>query len=107
MQQHMLETRVEGFLTSLFVSLEGFEIGMAYDGIKTYRSTDLIEIDGALNLTFHGVGIAFAKWKISVGFLGDEAPFFERSGRISIDNESIVKEAILIPEEGSTEEEPL
>lgn len=101
MSQHKVFTVVEGDLTSLFVSLEGFEIGMAYDGDSTYQSTNLLNIDGALNLIFHGRGIAFAKWKISVTLDDDDEPLFKHSGQLTLDNESILKEAITVPSDSN------
>lgn len=99
MSKHKVHTEIEGFLTSLFVSLEGFEIGLAYDGDKTYQSTDLLEIDEALNLVFHGRGIAFANWKITITLDDGEEPLFKRSGFLTLDNESILKEGIPLPRE--------
>jgi len=97
MSKHRVLTIVEGDLTSLFVSLEGFEIGMAYDGDSTYQSTNMLNIDGALNLVFHGRGIAFAKWKITITLDDGSEPLFKRSGQLTLDNESILKEAIAVP----------
>lgn len=103
MSQHKVLTVVEGDLTSLFVSLEGFEIGMAYDGDSTYQSTNLLNIDGALNLIFHGRGIAFAKWKITITLDDGDEPLFKRSGQLTLDNESILKEAITVPSDSDEE----
>lgn len=97
MSKQKVLTVVEGDLTSLFVSLEGFEIGMAYDGDSTYQSTNMLNIDGALNLVFHGRGIAFAKWKITITLNDGNEPLFKKSGQLTLDNESILKEAITVP----------
>ena len=97
MSQHRVFTEVVGDLTSMFVSLEGLEIGMSYDGDQTYQSTNLMDIDGALNLVFHGRGIAFAGWKISLTLDDAAEPLFKHSGQLTIDNESILKEAISVP----------
>jgi len=97
MSKHKVRTEVEGFLTSVFVSLEGFEIGLSYDGDKSYQSTDLLEIDEALNLVFHGRGIAFADWKINITLDDNEEPLVQRSGHLTLDNECILKEGIPLP----------
>lgn len=94
MSRHSVVTVVEGSLTSAFVQLEGFDIDLAYDGQRTYQSTDLLDIDSALNLTFHGIGIAFARWTISITLDESERPLFKQSGTIPFDNESILKVAI-------------
>jgi hypothetical protein len=94
MSKHKVLTIVEGDLTSLFVSLEGFEIGMSYDGDSTYQSNNVLEIDGALNLVFHGRGVSFAQWKITITLDDGGEPLFKRSGKLTLDNESILKEAI-------------
>ncbi|PYS81513.1 MAG: hypothetical protein DMF67_16555 [Acidobacteria bacterium] len=97
MSKHKVVTVVEGVITSLFVSLEGFEIGMSYDGDKTYQSTDVLDMDDALNIVFHPRGIAFAQWKITVTLDDANEPLFKRSGQLTLDNESILKEAIPVP----------
>jgi len=98
MSQHKVFTEIVGDLTSLFVSLEGFEIGMSYDGDQTYQSTNVLDIDGALNLVFQGRGIAFAGWKLTLTLDDAAEPLFKRSGQLTIDNESILKEAISVPD---------
>jgi len=94
MSRHTVVTVIEGSLTSVFVQLEGFDIGLSYDGQKTYMSTDLLDIDGALNVTFHGIGISFAKWTITITLDGAEKPLFKQSGTVPFYNESILKVAI-------------
>lgn len=96
MSQHRVDTFVEGTLTDLFVSLEGTEIGLSRNG-DTFRSSDTLNIDGPLNLTFQARGIAFAAWQINITLDGGSEPLFKRSGFLSIDNESLLKEAIPLP----------
>lgn len=101
MSQHKVTTVVEGYLTSLFVSLEGLEIDLSYDGDQTYQSTDLLNIDDTLNLIFHPRGIAFAGWTITITLDDAEEPLFKRSGQLSLHNESLLNEAIPMPKPGA------
>lgn len=100
MSQHRVDTLVEGTLTDLFVELEGTEIGLTRNG-DTFRSTDTLNIDGPLNLSFHARGIAFTAWKLSITLDGASEPLFKKSGLLTIDNESILKDAIPIPGGGA------
>jgi hypothetical protein len=98
MSEHKVDTVVEGALTSLLVRLEGEKINLSRDG-NTFTSSDTLAIDGPLNLTFHARGIAFTAWKITITLDEGEEPVFEKSGHLTIDNESILKEAIILPGE--------
>lgn len=97
MSKHTVSTVVEGTLTSLFVSLEGVEIGLAFDGDKTFQSTDVLDIDDTLNLVFHPRGVAFTKWNIAITLDDANEPLFKRAGQLPLDNEIILKEAIPMP----------
>ena len=96
MSNHKVDTVVEGALLELFVSLEGTEIGLSRNG-NTFRSSDTLNIDDHLNLHFHAKGFAFTAWKITITLDDGDKPLFEKSGKLTIDNESILKEAIPMP----------
>lgn len=96
MSEHKVDTVVEGTLTSLLVTLEDKKLNLARDG-NTRSSTDTFDIDGPLNLTFHARGIAFSAWKITITLDDGAEPVFKKSGHLTIDNESILKEAIILP----------
>jgi hypothetical protein len=96
MSEHKIDTVVEGTLTSLLVRLEGKKLGLSRDG-ETFTSSKVLDIDGPLNLVFHARGIAFSAWKITITLDDGEEPVFKKSGHLTIDNESILKEAIILP----------
>ena len=96
MSEHKVDTVVEGTLTSLFVKLEDTEIGLSHNG-DSFSSSDTLNIDGPLNLTFHARGFAFTAWKISITLDDGDEPLFKESGHLTIDNESILKKAIPLP----------
>jgi hypothetical protein len=98
MSQHEIFTEVEGDLLALFVSLQGNEIAMSRDG-DTFQNTTTLDLTDTLNLVFHARGIAFAKWKIAITLDDADTPIFKKSGKLTIDNESIVKKTISLPSE--------
>jgi hypothetical protein len=87
---------VEGTLTSLFVSLEEKEIGLARNG-DTFRFHGSLNIDGPLNMVFHARGIAFSAWKLAITLGSASEPQIKRSGLLDLSNEVILKEAIPLP----------
>lgn len=94
---HKFRTVIDGYLTSLFLSLEGHPIKLSYDGDHTYQSTDVLDVDEALNIVFHGRGAAFSSWALSITVDDGDEPFYKRNGKIDLSNESIVKEAVTMP----------
>ena len=61
-----LETKVEGFLFDTQVWLEGIPITLSYDGIKTWTSTDMVNVTGNLDILFHAVGVSGTDWALTI-----------------------------------------
>ena len=92
-----LITTVTGYMTSLYVELNGLEIGMGYDGIHTYQSTDSVDINsGFLNIVFQCNGFNGTDWSISISEEASDKPLFQKKGTITSGNTSIIKEQIKI-----------
>jgi hypothetical protein len=96
MSQHDIEVVVEGGLLSVYVSLEDQEIGLTRVG-DTFTFEGTLEIDSALNLTFHAIGVPFTDWSIAITLDDADEPLFEDSGQLTLDGEIILKRAIPVP----------
>lgn len=96
-----LETVVVGYLFDAQVLLEGKETKLAYDGDKTRRSTDVIEVnDNQLEITFHGVGVAGTEWLLVVTQLEPtEKTLYKREGAIKSTGHSLVFDSVDLEEE--------
>ncbi|SRR5258705_1993967 len=96
-----IETQVVGYLFDAQVWLEGQETKLAYDGDKTRKSTDVIEVnDDELNLTFHGVGIAGTDWELTIIELHpDKKELYKRKGAIKSTGHSLIMDSVKLTEE--------
>ena len=96
-----LETVVVGFLFDAQIWLEGQETKLSYDGDKTRKSTDVINVDdNELNITFHGVGIAGTEWGLTITELEpDEKELYDRKGAIKSTGHSLVMDSVKLEEE--------
>jgi len=96
-----VETVVVGYLFDAQVTLEGQETQLAYDGDKTRRSTDIIEInDNELEIAFHGVGVAGTEWQLTITQLEPvERTLYEREGAIKSTGHSLVLDSVVLEEE--------
>jgi hypothetical protein len=96
----MIETQVVGFLFDAQISLESIETKLSYDGVKTRKSTDVVEVkDGVLNIMFHGVGIATTDWEITVTQLQPNKELFKKKGTTGSTGHSLVFDAVTLPKE--------
>lgn len=96
-----VETVVVGYLFGAQVSLEGQATQLAYDGDKTRKSTDVIEIkDNELEIVFHGVGVATTEWQLTVTQLEPvERKLYDREGAIKSTGHSLVMDSVVLEEE--------
>ena len=96
-----LETLVVGFLFDAQVWLEGQETKLSYDGDKTRKSTDVIDVsDNELNITFHGVGVAGTEWELTINELEpDKKQLYDRKGSIKSTGHSLVMDSVKLVEE--------
>ena len=95
MSKRKITTVVKGDLFSVFVFLEGFQIDLNFDGNETYRSTNTVDVDGLLDLTFQAFGVPTAEWKITLSEGGNELS--EDEGAIGKFNQSVLVKAIELP----------
>lgn len=95
MSLRKITTLVEGDLFSVFVFLEGFQIDLNFDGNETYQSTNTVNVDGLLDLTFHAFGVPTAEWKITLSEGGNTLS--EDEGAIGKFNQSVLVKAIELP----------
>ena len=96
MSQHTITSVIEGDLFSVLLFLEGESINLSYNGSDTYRSTNTIEINGALNVAFQARGVAFAQWAITITADGNEV--LKESGMIGAGGQSVLVTAVSVPE---------
>lgn len=91
-----LETVVVGYLFDAQVWLEGQETKLSYDGDKTRRSTDVIQVnDDELNITFHGVGVAGTDWQLTITQLQPtKKELYDRKGSIQSSGHSLVMDSV-------------
>jgi hypothetical protein len=95
--KNKLITIVTGYMTSIYVELNGLEIGMSYDGKSTYQSTDTIELNnGYLKIVVQCNGFNGTDWSITITEENADKPIFKKSGTITNNNTSIIKETIKI-----------
>lgn len=101
MSQIKLETVVVGYLFDAQVLLEGQETKLAYDGDKTRKSTDVVEVnDNELEITFHGVGVAGTEWLLVVTQLEPtKKTLYKREGAIKSTGHSLVIDSVVLEEE--------
>ena len=93
-----VKVKVITYATSVFVQLEGSEIGLAYDGDKLYRATkEIIIADCVLDLVFQCNGFNGTDWEISVILNDAQKPLFKKKGSILKKNFSLIRESIKIP----------
>jgi hypothetical protein len=77
--RYRVTSRFEGYVTSAYLFLEGFPIHMSYDGKKTYRSTDYLEIDDdALDVVLRVYGLNGTAWTLAVTVTRDGVPSFKK-----------------------------
>jgi hypothetical protein len=94
--KHKIELEVTGYVTSVFVQLEEFEITLAYDGDKTYKATKELEIKGDLDLVFKVRGWNGTDWTIAITLDDDEKPVFKKAGTIEKKTYSLLKKSITL-----------
>ena len=97
------ETQVIGYLFDAQVWLEGQETTLSYDGDHTWKSTDLVNVEGDLNITFHGVGIADAQWEFTITQLRPEderKELYKKDGSIRSTGHSIIIDSTPLSQEG-------
>ncbi len=92
--KHKVAVEVTGHFTSVFVQLEGVEIGLSFDGDKTWKATKELEIVGDLDLVFEVRGLNGTQWTISITLDDAEKPTFKKSGTIEHDNRYFLKVSI-------------
>jgi len=63
---YKIETTITGTMFDVRYFLEGNEVHLAYDGIETYSSTDLVDVDGNLDLTCRVTGLNGTKWALAL-----------------------------------------
>jgi hypothetical protein len=95
------ETLVVGYLFDAQVWLEGQETKLAYDGDKTRKSTDVIEInDDELRINFHGVGVAGTEWELTINELQPtKRQLYNRKGAIKSTGHSLIEDSVELTEE--------
>jgi hypothetical protein len=94
--KHRVDVEVTGYVTSVLVQLEEFEITLAYDGDKTYKATKEIEIKGDLDLIFKVRGWNGTDWAIAITVDDDDKPIFKKSGAIVEKNYSLLQKSITL-----------
>ena len=89
-----VRTEVVGFLFDAQVWLEGNEITLSYDGNKTWQSTDVVDVDGNLDILFHGVGVAGTDWTLTIKELEPKKKdLYERKGMTQSNGHSLVSDS--------------
>lgn len=95
---YRIETVFEGYVFDVHVWLEGKRITLSYDGAKTWKSTDDIDVtDGVLDLIMICEGLNGTGWKISLKIVGQAKAFYEKSGEIEKKKHSYLVELIEMP----------
>ena len=96
-----VETVVVGYVFDAQVSLEGQQTQLAYDGDKTRRSTDVVEVnDNELEITFHAVGVAKTEWNLTITQLEPvERKLYDLDGSIRSTGHSLVFDSVVLEEE--------
>jgi hypothetical protein len=92
--KHKVAVEIMGYVTSAFVQLEGLDIGLSYDGDKTWKATKELEIVGDLDLVFKVRGLNGTDWTISITLDDTAKPTFKESGTIQVKNYSLLKKSI-------------
>lgn len=90
-----VRTEVVGFLFDAQIWLEGNEISLSYDGNKTRQSTDILDVEGNLNISFHGVGVAGTDWVLTIVELEPKkADLYKKDGTIQSTGHSFVADSV-------------
>lgn len=78
--------------------LNDIEIGMSYNGVSEYQSTDPLDIqDGRLRIYFHGRGIPTAKWTLTIKELQPrQKELYKQAGSIDENGHSVLVDSIAI-----------
>lgn len=77
--QYRITSQFEGYVTSLYLFLEGQPIHMSYDGEKTFKSTDYIESsDATIDVVMRIYGLNGTGWSLNVTVNRDDMPSYEK-----------------------------
>jgi len=98
MSEHTLTTVIEGNLLSVLLFFEGQRVDINNGGSGTFKSTNTIEVTGALNVTLVARGIAPASWHLTITEGGDE--LVDESGAIGPGNISTFSTSVVLPDAG-------
>lgn len=94
---YRIKTVFEGYVLDVHVELEGNPINLSYDGSKTWKSTDDINVEGALDLLMICRGLNGTGWKISLTLDGQSKAFYEKEGEIKSKGYSRLIKDITMP----------
>jgi len=96
--KYRIVTVFEGYVFDVVLELEGSSIKLSYDGDKTWKSTDDIQVeDGILDLLMICKGLNGTDWKLSLTILGQSKPLYEKSSEIVKKKYSYLSEEIEMP----------
>ncbi|HEY0100020.1 MAG TPA: hypothetical protein VGB76_13810 [Pyrinomonadaceae bacterium] len=98
MSKHRVQVVVEGALLSVFVFLEGTQLKLQSNDSGTYQGAKTLEVKDPLDLIFHAFGVPPTEWKISLTVDGANKPLFEHEGMIGKHNQSVLQQAIPLPQ---------
>jgi hypothetical protein len=94
--KHKVAIEVTGYVSSAFVQLEEMEIELSYDGDKTRKATQELQIKGDLDLLFKVRGWNGTDWTVAITMDDAENPAFKKAGRIEKKNYSLLRKSIAV-----------
>ena len=107
--KYRITSELEGYFTSVYLLLEGKSIHMSYDGEKTYRSTDYVEVvDDNLDVMMRVYGLNGTAWVLRIAVTRDDSPSyrkeFENKGEIRKNQTDLLTKQVSLAEKkgGST-----
>ena len=96
MSQHTITSVIEGDLFSVLLYLEGQRIDLNYNGSDTYRSTNTVNVTGALNVALVARGVSPAAWKLTI--TEGTKKLVEEPGNIGPGNLSTFDTSVALPD---------
>jgi hypothetical protein len=77
--KYRITSELEGYVTSAYLFLEGQPVHMSYDGKKTYRSTDYLEVDDDnLDVVMRVYGLNGTDWTLKIVVTRDDNPPYRK-----------------------------
>jgi len=98
MSEIKVRTEVVGFLFDVQLWLEGNPIALSYDGNKTWKSTDILDVEGNLNISFHAVGVAGTDWVLTIVELEPKKKdLYKKEGTTQSTGHSFIADSVPVP----------